>query len=124
MKQALMLTLALVLACGVLVAPASAQRRYRSPFGPTLSPYLDFFRRDNGALGDPYNAWVRPRQNLRNELYQQQRSLYNLNRELRDVNREVQDLELLRESGAAPTGTGSRFMNFSHFYRMPSGRRR
>lgn len=124
MRHVLIVVAALALCAGVLASPASAQRRYRSPSGPTITPYLDYFRRDNGVLRDPYNAWVRPRRIVRDEIYQQRQSLYTLGRGLRDVNRDVNQMQSLRASGASPTGTGSSFMNYSHYYQMRSGRRR
>ena len=100
---------------------AWAQQRYRSPSRPTLSSYLDYFCRDNGALGDPYNAWVRPRADLRQTLVQQQQGINNLRQDVRQVDT---NLDRVRDSVAAPTGTGAGFMNYSHYYRLNPVRRR
>ncbi len=89
--------------------------RYRSPYGPTLSPYLDYFRRDTGVL-DPYNAFIRPRRQLQNELgaiVQQERA---------ENVRLQNQIQGIRTATAAPTGTGATFFNYSHYYRMqPAG---
>ena len=84
--------------------------RYSSPYGPTLSPYLDYFRRDTGVL-DPYNAFIRPRRQLQNQLGEivQQGQAENV--------RLRQQIQGIREAQGAPTGTGATFMNYSHYYR-------
>jgi hypothetical protein len=84
--------------------------RYRSPYGPTLSPYLDYFRRDTGAL-DPYNAFIRPRRQLENELGQM------VQQERAENTRLQQQIQGIRAESAAPTGTGATFLNYSHYYR-------
>ena len=84
--------------------------RYASPYGPTLSPYLDYFRRDTGVL-DPYNTFIRPRRQLQNQLddiVQQERA---------ETTRLQQQIQGIRESGAAPTGTSATFLNYSHYYK-------
>lgn len=88
--------------------------RYRSPYGPTLSPYLDYFRRDTGVL-DPYNAFIRPRRQLDNQLGQ-------MVQEERAANTQLQQqIQGIRAETAAPTGTGATFMNYSHYYRTQQG---
>ena len=83
--------------------------RYRSPYGPTITPYLDYFRRDTGVL-DPYNTFIRPRRQLENQLGQ-------MAQEERAANiRLQQQIQGIRQETAAPTGRGATFMNYSHFY--------
>lgn len=98
--------------------PASAQRpvggRYLSPSGPTITPYLDYFRRDNGAL-DPYHNFVRPKAQLR-QVQQQMNS--QLQQERARTNQLGQELNKMRESGAGATGAGSSYMNYMHYYNM------
>jgi hypothetical protein len=95
--------------------------RYSSPYGPTLSPYLDYFRRDTGVL-DPYNAFIRPRRQLQNQIGNivQQEQAENA--------RLHQQIQGIRAAQGAPTGTGATFMNYSHYYRTGpmagAGRRR
>lgn len=88
--------------------------RYSSPYGPTLSPYLDYFRRDTGVL-DPYNAFIRPRRQLQNQLADmaQQQQVENV--------RLQQQIQGIRAATAAPTGTGGTFLNYSHYYRLGGG---
>ena len=92
--------------------------RYRSPYGPTMSPYLDYFRRDSGVL-DPYNTFIRPRQQLQDQIGQ-------MAQEERAANiRLQQQIQGIREETAAPTGRGATFMNYSHYYRAsPTGAQR
>jgi hypothetical protein len=100
--------------------------RYRPPGGPTMPRALDYFRRDVGVL-DPYNTFVAPRRQLdRNLQTLQQQEEYNARRtqqELSQINTQM------RQSTAAPTGTGATFMNYSHYFprgntlgRAPRGR--
>lgn len=96
--------------CAVSVNSANAQgARYR-PHTPKFSPYLDYFKRDRGAL-DVYNSIVRPNQEIRSEFARQRRGLTEQRgqiEQLQQQNRGRGDL--------APTGVGARFMDFSHFY--------
>jgi hypothetical protein len=84
--------------------------RYRSPYGPTISPYLDYFRRDSGVL-DPYNTFIRPRRQLENQLGQMAEDERMANARLQ------QQIQGIRQETAAPTGRGATFMNYSHYYR-------
>jgi len=83
--------------------------RYSPPAGATMPRALDYFRQDVGAL-DPYNTFVAPRRAL-------DRNLQNLQTQ-EDLNsrRAQQDISQIRQSTAAPTGTGGTFMNYSHYY--------
>jgi hypothetical protein len=83
--------------------------RYRSPYGPTISPYLDYFRRDTGVL-DPYNAFIRPRRQLDNQLGQMVQDERAANTRLQ------QQIQGIRAETAAPTGASATFMNYSHYY--------
>jgi hypothetical protein len=116
------LILPLALGC-ILCASQSAwaQRlqRYQPPYGPTLSPYLEYYRRPSGVLNN-YHMFVRPRVELRQTLRSQQQQILTLDRELRRA-----AVSQVREAEVAPTGTGSGFMNYSHYYPSAgaSGRR-
>lgn len=96
------------------VAAQGPRGPYRSPAGPTLSPYLNYFRRDTGIL-DRHNALVAPTvqaqqtvQQLENRISEQRSQLTNLQSQLQEI----------RDPKAARTGTGSGFMNYSHYYRL------
>ena len=106
----------------ILLFPAeevAAQRRrptrYEPPAGPTLSPYLLFSRRPTGIY-DNYNAFIRPRFELRSTLYTQNQELRYLDRNLQAVEGDVRTLSKIREAGVAPTGVGSSYLNYSHYY--------
>lgn len=101
----------------LLPSPSEAQgrggrrgsQRYSSPYGSTLSPYLDYFRVDTGFL-DPYNAFVRPRQQLNSDLN-------NLRQQTRQSFTQIEDdLLTFGLSNAAPTGIGATYLNTSHYY--------
>lgn len=122
MSKSALLLIAFVGLSLTLCEPCAAQR-YQSPSGPTLSPYLQYFRRDTGIL-DRYNAFVAPRQRLRQEfsniegqLRQQRLYAYGLESQLQGVatDLEGQQQRLLRPSGAAPTGVGATYMNIQGF---------
>jgi hypothetical protein len=87
--------------------------RYRPPGGSPIPRQLDYFRRDVGVL-DPYNTFVAPRRQLdRNLQTLQAQEDYNARRtqqELSQLNTQI------KQSGAAATGTGATFMNYSHYY--------
>jgi hypothetical protein len=92
-------------------------RRYTSPSGPTITPYLEYFRTDTGAVGDPYNAFIAPHRQLNSRLSELSQ------RQQADFDSNQQQISQLRRSVAAPTGIGGTFMNFSHYYRpfLPTG---
>lgn len=123
------LAIALTLALGTATT-ASAQwgrsrgygGRYSSPYGPTLSPYLDYFRRDTGVL-DPYNAFIRPRRELN---YQLNNMAAQEQVENARLQREITQLKGVRAPSAAATGTSATYFNYSHYYSQPigGGRRR
>jgi hypothetical protein len=84
---------------------------------------LDYFRQDVGVL-DNYNTFVAPRRQLdRNLQSLQAQENYN-------ARRTQQEISQIRQSTVAPTGVGSTFMNYSHYYnnrgnqagRAPRGR--
>lgn len=107
----------LILACGVVLvvgwsASAQAQVRQRSAFDlsrPTLSPYLDYFRRDTGVL-PRYQQFVRPRQT---QLAERQRTM----QDIRSLQMGVQyNAARVTAEGLRGTGRASTYMNFLHFY--------
>ena len=112
--------LAVMLSCAVFwcqgAAVAQHGRTY-SPSRPTLSPYLNLFRRDAGAV-DNYNSFVRPEIEMQNTLQEQETAVTQQSGRLRLLDRQVERLE--GTSSARSTGAGSRFMNYSHYFQ--SGR--
>ena len=118
MQGKLILTaLLLVFVCA---SSAHAQRpsRYQSPSGATISPYLNYFRQDTGVLNQYYH-FVRPDLRLRDTIQDLERTTVQQRSQIRNLE---SDFLQIREPSARPTGTGSGFMNYSHFY--PSQRRR
>ena len=121
MKRSLLI-LGLLIGCVVLSEAQSAcaqgggrQRPYPfSPARPVTSPYFSFFRRDGGPLG-PYHSYVLPQTRLRDTLSAQSRGIYQAGAGIRYLSGEVGRLD--RASAENPvTGTGSVFMNHSHYY--------
>jgi hypothetical protein len=117
MRRFIVLLSVFAFALLALSVSASAQERYRSPSGPTVTPYLDYFRRDTGAL-DQYNTFIRPGRQLRQTLRQQNTSLQRLQSQLSNVQGEFQRM---RQSELAPTANVPTFLNYSHYYSMGGG---
>ena len=123
-----------VVVCSARLADAQARSRpsTRTPAvrRPTVSPWLNLYRRDGGPLGG-YLSDVRPRQELYRTLQRQSASIdrervAGARREagIQALQRQVLDLQ--RRSEALPTGIGSVFMDYSHYYpalRTPVRRR-
>jgi len=133
----LQLVPALLVGCVFLlcVGPVHAQRspRFRpgyQPSRPTLSPWFELYRRDSGPL-DTYHEFVRPKIQLRDTL---RRHSVGLQRQQAGLQRHEADLQrqgaavgrMMSVMGQAirPTGTASRFMNYSHYYSYGSYGRR
>jgi hypothetical protein len=117
-KSLLLAGLALGLAG--LVNEASAQIRYTPPAGPVLPSQLNYFRRDFG-LTDPYNGIVAPRRQLD---YQLQQMVQQQRADFMSAERQINELSQVRQSTAAPTGTGATFMNYMHYYPQRGAPRR
>jgi hypothetical protein len=108
-----------VLISAVLAALLSAQQaaaqypRYVPPAGRTLPNELNYFRRDVGVL-DQYNGFIAPLRQLDNQLRTMQ------NQQRADFQSAERAISQIRTSQAAPTGVGAGYMNYSHYYRLPS----
>jgi hypothetical protein len=96
-------------ACLVLGSIQAAQAQYPSP---ALSPWLNLGRRDPGPVG-PYLSYVRPQQRLERTLSGQSASLQQQQASIQTLRT---DLSQMQWAPARATGTGSVFMNHSHFY--------
>jgi len=107
-----------LLLAGALLTSARAasaqgpESRYR-PSRPTLSPWFDLYQRNSGPL-DNYHQFVRPQIELQDTLTQQNAAIQRGSAGLRSLRSEVTDLQ--QEGNVRPTGTGSVFMDYSHFY--------
>jgi len=100
--------------------PAQAQTPGYRPARPTLSPYFDLYRRDAGPLGG-YHSDFRPRQEFRRSIQQQAAGLQQQNADIRALGQRMSLVEQPSQTSVRPTGTGSVFMNYSHYY-QGSGR--
>ena len=103
--------------------PAAAQgvaSGYR-PDTPTLSPWLDLYQR-KGAGGplDPYHQFVRPELDLRETLRQQDLTNQRQGADVSTLSQQLTQMEQERLTQVRPTGTGSVYMNYSHYY-YPNG---
>lgn len=101
---------------------ALAQRPARSsyrPSRPTLSPWFNLYRSEGGAL-DNYHSFVRPEQQLRRTLTQQESAIRQQGASLRTLGGQMSSMQ--QAYPTRPTGTGSTFMNFSHYYSFGGGR--
>jgi len=106
-----------VLAVTFAASRADAQIRYQPKAGPTLPSQLNYFRRDVGLL-DQYNTFVQPQRQLEAQLRQmneQQLADY------RSAQKQIEQIKEIRPSGAAPTGVGGGYLNYLHYYRLPTG---
>jgi hypothetical protein len=104
--------LAVAMAAAVTVPPTVVSGQgYQPPAGPTMSRYLDYFNAPISPLLDNYHTYVRPRADLRSNLNQFGAALQQQDNRLNQLGN-----DLARPTAAGPTGTGSTFMNYSHYY--------
>jgi hypothetical protein len=90
-------------------------RRYQPPAGPTITPYLNYYRADWSTMPSSYQSFILPQQRM-------DRSLYDLSQSQQANFRKVEsDIKQVRTSTAAATGVGATFQNYSHYY--PSAQR-
>lgn len=107
-----------VIALSATLAEAGPYRSYGS-YGPPrirpgLSPYLDLFRQDTGALPN-YYQFVRPQVRLQNIVTQQYNTSMILGTRTTRLEQDITG-EFRTRSSAAPTGNYGGFQNYSHFY--------
>ncbi len=112
----LRIPLAFLITCIFLlsVQSARAQRRRNLPRRPAISSWLNLSRAEPGPLGG-YLSDVRPRQQFARSLQQQNARLQHQASSIRSLGRRMSLAERPPES-VRPTGTGSVFMNYSHYY--------
>jgi hypothetical protein len=111
--------------CLFSVSEAFAQRRFTSPAGPPISPYMEFFRLRTGPL-DNYNQFVRPRVALNNNLSQQQAGLRAMQGQVGNMQsflRRAEETGFQSGPTLPPTGRVPTSMNYSHFFPGMGGRR-
>lgn len=107
---------------------AHAQTSRGGQTRPRVSPYLNMFRSDLGIMRselgyfDPYMGFSRPSAPTSRDRTNIQ-SIGQPSTELLRARARSQQQAAGGIGGIAPTGTGSVFMNYSHYYQAP-GRRR
>jgi len=84
---------------------------------PVLSPWLQLFQRNAGPL-DNYHTFVRPQMELLGTLQRQGIRLQQQGAGILRLDDELSQWENRRMS--RPTGTGSVFMDYSHYYDLRS----
>ena len=113
----LAIALAFSVSLAALAEPSPAATpsgKYYRPPTPTFSPWFDMFERNTGPL-DNYHSFVRPTQRLYGTLQNQGTGLQRQDTGMRSLGRQVQQQQS-RQPNVRPTGTGSTFMNLSHYY--------
>jgi hypothetical protein len=105
-----------ILAVASLPNGASAQATYR-PYSSPFSPWLGLYQKNSGPL-DPYHTIVQPQMQLRNTL---QRQAGEIQLNTTAISTTGQELTQMQEQGPVePTGTGSVFMQYSHYFQSGS----
>lgn len=90
------------------------------PNTPTLSPYFGLYNRNASPVGN-YHGFVRPRQEVYRSFQQQNRINQRQSANVRALGQQV--LSMRQSETLRPTGTGSTFMNYSHYYNFRGSRR-
>ena len=105
--------------CTVLSIACSAHAQATSQnYKPTFSPWFGLYQRNSGPL-DNYHTFVRPQIDLQDTIQRQRAAIQ---RNSAGINSLDQDMTDLHEHGTVrPTGTGSVFMDYSHFYPLGRG---
>jgi len=110
-RQAFLLAFA---ALGVLPGmTSSAQAQGYQPNGPMISPWMNLFQRNTGPV-DNYHMYVRPQIQLQDTLRQQNARIQQQSAGLQSVGQQLQEVE--QQHTVPHTGTGSVFMDYSHYY--------
>ncbi len=90
--------------------------RYR-PATPTLSPYMDLLRFNDGMLPN-YHTFVRPKQEYRRTVQRQDIAIRNQAARIGALGQQVNRIEY--HPAIRPTGAAGGYMNYSHYYQMRS----
>lgn len=83
------------------------------PFYPTFSPWLRLYQHNPGPL-DNYNSYVRPELQLRERIQRINAISAHQAAGMSDLQGQLEGLH--NDAAVRPTGTGSVFMNYSHYY--------
>lgn len=123
--------LGMVIVLGIFTQ-APAQNPYGNPYSapnwlthPTISPWLELYRRDGIPDIPNYHQFVRPRQQMQRYLLQQNQQLQRQQLQLRQLERQQAAMQQTQSqmlapqqspSYRAPTGTGSSYMTHRAFF--------
>jgi hypothetical protein len=110
-----LLAIALTAGGSILADSATGQNpgTYR-PETPTVSPWMGLWQQNTGAL-DNYHTYVQPQMELNAELQSQNAQLNRQGARLQALHNEVMQPQGV-QPGMVPTGQGSTFMNYSHYF--------
>jgi hypothetical protein len=98
----------------LLLAASSSYAQVLAPGNrPTFSPWFGLYQRNGGPL-DNYHTFVQPRIELDNTLQRHQAAIHRNNEGVASLNRELSQFG--EQTQMHPTGTGSVFMDYSHYY--------
>jgi hypothetical protein len=100
-----------------LARPASAQVRAPGygPATPTLSPWLNLYQKQAGPV-DNYHMFVQPQIQLQNTLRQQELTNQRQTAGMTSLGQQMTQMEQDRQAPVHPTGTGSVYMSYLHYY--------
>ena len=120
----LLLGLAILAVCLIVNSECYAQRSSRyEPSSPTVSPYLNLLRRDSGGVPN-YYSFIRPQQRQQTVNNRQRVVNQQIGRALQRQQDELLQFGDQMQTQITPTGSGSVFLNFSHYYFAPGRRDR
>lgn len=94
-------------------AQAGPRASYQ-PSVPTLSTWFSLYQRNSGPL-DNYHTFVRPERQLQDAMRQQSTAIQRQAEGIRGLTGQMSELRQGR-SPAHPTGAGSIFMDYGHYY--------
>jgi hypothetical protein len=114
-SKLILLSLVVATAAG-WTSSAFAQTRYYPTRGP-ISPWMNMWQRKPGPL-DNYHTYVQPDLQLQRVISQQHNALTQNAAGLQSLDMQMQGQRDLR---VPPTGTGSTFMELSHYYPTRGG---
>jgi hypothetical protein len=117
-RPRLMLVSLLWVAGTLWASSAFAQITYSPPRGP-ISPWMNMFQKRPGPL-DNYNSYVRPSMELQRQVIQQNADSMQNAAGIQALGQQMQSAQ--KGAQVAPTGVGSVFMDFSHYYPTKGGR--
>ena len=118
MVRSRLIILSVLVASTVWTPSAFAQTGYY-PVRSPISPWMNIFQRKPAPL-DNYHSYVQPDLQLQRAMLQQNDATMLNARGVQFLGQQMEDAQ--RESQVRPTGMGSVFMEYSHYYPMKQRR--